>query len=389
MKEVWRMGNFLFVIVLTVLFLATAHSQGVFVVSDVYAIRPDGSAQELKGGDFGNLKVSNHHWDAATQTISLYGARNEEVAVQVVMPMSGEGFYATSTSLIGPDTIPKNRIRFSVVAWVQHEEFGLLPDLVIPLDGSVNGIRSFDIPLDIKGIPHPENKVGVMLMEVWIPENVPAGSYQGKVEIYNREGMVTRLSVALTVFDFSLPAQPHFAFEFLSYGMPHRGFGLNSRINGDGLGKPARFVSREAKTIDYQVYQLALDHRCFVNALPYRSQRGNPTHAYPIAGRGRTAHITSFLEWDDYFGPILEGKLSKFGSAPLHFLLPFNINYPYLCESKPEKQFDFRPYKSIIPESPGVHPDLREFEETFKTIAGQYLEHFQQKGWDKTIFQIF
>ncbi|RMG32367.1 MAG: hypothetical protein D6732_13500, partial [Methanobacteriota archaeon] len=64
-------------------------------------------------------------------------------------------------------------------------------------------------------------------------------------------------------------------------------------------------------------------------------------------------------------------------------------NYPYLCESKPEKQFDFRPYKSIILESPGVHPDLRESEETFKTIARQYLEHFQQKGWDKTIFQIF
>ncbi len=384
-----RTGNWFYVLFTTILCLATIRSQEVFVVSDVYAIRPDGTVQELVTGEFGELKVRNGHWDAASRTIYLYAARNEEVAAQIVIPRTGESFAAELNGLQGPAVIPGDRVTFSTVAWVKHEDFGFLPDLVIPLDGSVNNIRSIDIPIDIPGIPKPGNTVGVLLMEVWTPRAAPAGVYHGTVRITNSNGIVAELNLSLTVFDFTLPDQPTFAFEFLSYGMPSRGFGMKTRINGDGLGKPARFMPESAKKINYQVYQLAFDNRCFVNVLPYRSQRGNPTHAYPVAGKGEQAHIMSFAEWDDFFAPILEGDLNKFRAPPGHFLLPFNINYPYVCESRPEKQFDFRPFKTGVPEGPGRDERLKEFEESYQAIAQQYLDHFAEKGWTKTIFQVF
>ncbi len=388
-KKMGRTGNWFYVLFTAILCLSTMRSQEVFVVSDVYAIRPDGTAQDLVGGDLGELKHHNGHWDAGSGTIYLYAARNEEVAVQIVIPRSGKGFAAELKGLQGPAAIPANRVTFSAVAWIHHEDFGFLPDLIIPLDGSVNGIRKFDIPIGFAGIPRPDNRVGVMLLEVWVPKNVPAGNYHGILRIHNTIGEIARLNVSLTVFDFTLPNQPTFAFEFLSYGMPSKGFGMKARINGDGLGKPARVMPEQAKRINYQVYQLAFDNRCFVNVLPYRSQRGNPTHAYPVAGTGAQAHIISYSEWDDFFAPILEGRLNKFGAPPAHFLLPFNINYPYVCESRPEKQFDFRPFKNVIPAGPGSDARLREFENSFQTIAHQYLDHFAEKGWTHTTFQVF
>ena len=64
----------------------------VFAVSDVYGIRPDGGCFELPGDDLAPLRRSNAHWDAASRTVRLYGARNEEAAVQLVIPEEGEAF---------------------------------------------------------------------------------------------------------------------------------------------------------------------------------------------------------------------------------------------------------------------------------------------------------
>jgi hypothetical protein len=362
----------------------------IFVVSDVYGILPDGTCNELAGKHFRELKQKNGHWDATTKVIKLYAAKNEEVAVQIIIPQKGKNFSGIMSELVGPKKIDSSRASFSAMGWVNHVSLGSCPDLVIPLDGSINGISGFDIPISFNGIPNPDNNIGIMLFEIWIPKDITAGEYKGTVIIFMGETTIETLNVVLTVFDFVLPDMPTFAFELLSYGMPSENFPAKFYVNaGDGLGAGARTIPEKTKQIDYQVYKMAMDNRCFVNSLPYSSQRGYPRYAYPIEGKGENARVMSYAEWDDFYSPILDGKVNKFGEPPAHFLLPFNSNYPYLCESDPQNQFNFIPLSETVPEGPGQNSDLREFEQTYKKIANQFVDHFAEKGWTKTQFEVF
>jgi hypothetical protein len=94
-------------------------------------------------------------------------------------------------------------------------------------------------------------------------------------------------------------------------------------------------------------------------------------------------------EYDDLFGPILDGQCNKFGQPPAHFTLPFNVNYPHRCDSEPKRQFDWMSLANRLPSGPGLSAELKEFEETNRAIAQEYLRHFAERGWTRTRFEIF
>ncbi|MFH0938803.1 MAG: hypothetical protein V1899_05940 [Planctomycetota bacterium] len=373
------------------LFVGGLSAEDIFAVSDIYALDPDGKCHEIVGGDFGEFAKKNNHWDAATKTIKMFAAKNEETAVQIVIPKTGKSFSGKMSNLTGPGTIPPDRATFSALLWIKHSKgVKLYPDMVIPLDGSVSGIKSFDVPSEIKGLPQANNKVGPMLFEVWVPKDAKAGVYKGTVSVLEGDKEIEKLNVQLTIFDFEMPAMPTFALDFLDYAMPLQPFGLaGERIASSGLGQPAKKVSERAKKISWQVYKLTMDNRGFENVLPYHSQRGSPVWAPPIVGKGADAKVMSWAEWDEVFAPILDGKCNKFGEPPAHFTLPFNVNYPHICDSDPAKQFDWRPFKDSIPDGPGQNAALKEFEETFCVIAAEYIKHFAEKNWTKTRFEIY
>jgi hypothetical protein len=355
----------------------------IYALSAVYSIQPDGSVSELANGDLGDLRRSNGHFDGSTRTVKLYGARNEEVAVQIVIPFAGENFSCRAHPI---GVIPAERVRFSLIA---YDKVGtkLQPDVMIPLDGTVAGLRGFDVPLRIKGLPEPGNRQGMVLMELWIPKTVPAGVQKGIVSILQAGEEIAALNVELTVVDVALPDQATFRLDYLSYGSPLNELHLDARLE-DGGDRDFRTDPR-AIEIEHQAYALSQDHRGFLNILPYRSQRGCPTYAYPVKGSGRNATIVSFDGFDERFGPVLDGKTSKYGQPPACFTLAFNLNYPFTMQDDPAKQFDFRPFKDSLPEGPGLHKGLAEFEETFRAVAQQTVEHFARKGWTRTRFEVF
>jgi|GEM_PF-2442642 len=370
-------------IVLVGLLLAGRVDDDIFAVSAVYSFLPDGTVSERSDGDLGDLKRKNGHFDASTRTIRLYGAQNEEVAVQIVIPFAGEGFHATSSAI---GAIPADRVTFSLIA---YDKVGakLQPDVMIPLDGSVAGIRTFDVPLRIKGLPEIANRQGLLLMEAWIPKSAPSGVQTGTVTILQGEKEISKLKVEISVFPLALPDQPTYRLDYLSYGSPLGELGLDARL-GSGGDRDFRTDPRGIAA-EHQAYRLTQDNRGFLNILPYKSQRGNPTYAYPVKGSGKSAKIVSFEGFDERFGPVLDGKTCKFGRPPACFTLAFNINYPYTMSDDPKKQFDFRPFKSTVPDGPGLNKDLAEFEETFRAVAQQTVDHFAEKGWTKTTFEVF
>jgi hypothetical protein len=354
-----------------------------YAVSDVYSLRPDGTVSERANGDLGELKRRNGHYDAATRTIRLYGAQNEEVAVQIVIPFAGERFSAKA----GPiGEIPADRVAFSLIA---YSKVGarLQPDVILPLDGSIAGLKSFDVPTRLPGLPDAQNRQGMILMEVWIPKNAKPGLQKGAVTLLQADREIARMNVELTVFPLAVPDAPSYRLDYLSYGSPLRELGLDSALGSNGQADLK--TSPAGLEAERQAYRVALDHRGFLNVLPYKSQRGNPLYAYPVKGTGKDAKIVSFDGFDARYGPLLDGKTGKYGQPPECFTLAFNINYPFTMQEDVGKQFDFRPFKNNIPDGPGKNPALLEFEETWRAIAQQTVAHFAEKGWTKTRFEVF
>lgn len=361
-----------------------------FAVSDIYSVKPDGQLQELASGNPGQLAISNQHWDLASKTIHLAGAKNEEVAVQLIIGNSGRFSTEIQPLKNGDHSISTGRITISAIAWVEHEKAGLVPDVVIPLNGQVQGLRELPVPMEVDGLSKANNSSGVLLLEVWIPADAAAGEYRSQLTLKKNGLDFQTVNLELTVFDIALPDQPSLAFELLSYGMPSKAIDRSAAINTTKGGRiEARPLAPELLAFNHQAFKLVLDHRCFINALPYSSQRGNADFALPVNGVGESAHISGFDAWEQLYEPLLDGKLSKFGSVPSHVFLPFNINYPYLSESEPQRQFDFEPFRNNVPEKPGQQLALREFEDTYLAIARQYRAYFAAKGWTTPRFEVF
>ena len=87
---------------------------GIFALDPTYSVMPDGSVTELRNRDLGPLRTHNGYFDAERRTIRLFGAQNQEVAVQLVVPVQGRRFSARAEGLEG---VPADRVTFSVIAW--------------------------------------------------------------------------------------------------------------------------------------------------------------------------------------------------------------------------------------------------------------------------------
>jgi hypothetical protein len=357
---------------------------GVFALDPTYSVMPDGSVTELRNGDGGPLRTGNGYFDAQRRTIQLFGARNQEVAVQIVVPFPGRQF---SARMEGLDVVPADRVTFSAIAWSRVGSGRVLPDVIVPLDGSVAGLRTFDVPLNVVGLPKVENRQGLILMEVWIPKTAPPGVHRGTVSVLEDDKMLASLGVELTVLPLELPDRPAFRMDYLSYAGPLAYFGIDATL-ADG-GSSEFTPTPAAVETERQVFGLALDNRGYLNVLPYASQRGTPFYAYPIQGSGRAARIRSFDGFDQRFGPLLDGRVGKYRTPPAVFTLPFNLNYPYTIQSDPARQFAWEPFATTIPEGPGRDRRLAELEDTWRAIAQQTLAHLAGKGWTRTTFEIF
>lgn len=351
---------------------------GLFALSPIYTVKPDGTIAELANGNLGDLRSRNEAFDGSRQTLLLFGAQQQEVAVQIVVPM-GKRYSARLVALEG---VTADRVTFSTIGWS-----GGHPDVIVPLDGSVNRLRTFDVPLEVPGLPRVANRFGLLLMEVWIPKDAAPGLHRGTVALLREGQEMARLGVDLMVYPLRLPDRPTFRMDYLSYGSPLQELRMDARLGNGATGDVK--LSREALGTEQQAHALALDNRAFLDVLPYASQRGTPLYAYPVSGTGSKATITSFAGFDERFGPLLDGKVGKYGTPPPIFELAFNLNYPYKAQADPAAQFDWRPFKNSIPDGPGKEPALRELEDTWRAVGQQTLAHVADRGWTRTAFEVF
>ena len=174
------------------------------------------------------------------------------------------------------------------------------------------------------------------------------------------------LPVRLTVWNFTLPDTLSFLCDMNGYGYP------------------------ESKTWEgaINLHRLAHRHRLNVNIVPY-SHAGNwtvPQMELTAVGQGAAKRIADFTNFDRHFGPLLTGKAfadnPRAGVPVAAMFLPLYENWP--CLLKDGFTFD----------QSAQHVDISkdfsdEYKQGYLAVCRQLAEHFQRKGYDRTVFHSF
>jgi hypothetical protein len=280
--------------------------------------------------------TQNHLWNAAKREIVLYSAANEIVGFQLM-------FHGTAKGVLPELRFPENlqaETSFARYGYVTSSK-GPLPDPLVPLT------RAFEMSApDKDGEPWP---YASMHVEIYVPHGRPAGDYRGTLSL---QGGADKLEIAvlLHVWDFELPDFLSFIPEMNTYGLPseERGF-----------------------------YRLAHRHRTVLNCLPY-GQNG-------IIEKGCVPYWTGtafvWTDWDRRFGGYFNGAafagLPRAGVPLDCFYLPLHENWPSPMEGNYNGDYWA---DRAFPAS---------YRETFVRTSRLFAEHFNHKGWNDTIFQVF
>lgn len=179
-------------------------------------------------------RLKNSVWDG--RQISIFGARNEVVAFQVILQAGAHGARAVDVEL--PElhhesgfTLrqgaerqdPTHTVDVQIERFLQHylhitkpsppgwfynpeaapkNMTGWIPDALVPFNATGKGETPFDIgPLQNQGV----------WFDVYIPKtNAPAGMYHGNVLVVEQGRTTIKIPVAVRVYDFTLPDDNHF-----------------------------------------------------------------------------------------------------------------------------------------------------------------------------------
>lgn len=233
----------------------------------------------------------------------------------------------------------------------------LLPDVLIPLEQIGNG-ETFDLHTANEFLP-PERIFDVIWLEISFPAQHDPLPGIRRITFLNSDSMVSaELTVELTPMALSL-SRPLTSLDLNEYGDKYLiPFGKDM--------PPPRKIE-----IEREIFRFVKAHGGVLNPLPYKSQKGTP-------GPGMVPALTNAdlvhpqFDWSDYdarFGPYFDGSAFEDGQPLEHFYLPFNPNWP-------------APFELYF-------ADRERYEEIWAAVAREYIRHFREKGWSKTLFQVY
>lgn len=271
--------------------------------------------------------------------VTLSGAGNEVIALQVVLQAykDEQDLDVRVSDLVGPSTIPADpNIQLFLAHYIQPVDAsyswgpgrqGILswrglhyPDALIPFyDPYDAGGAPVCVPFSIDPGEHRNATVWI---DIFIPEDTPAGRYMGKLEALQDGRVFASFPIHLEVYPFSLPDENH-----------GDAFGELYRETGVMFDSGVKF--KEAPEQDWPIYkrylQMAHAHRFLAQ---HRAENG----PIPLRPDGEFADELSDRWGEDwslftpYVDPILSGELfteeegylgPRAGVGPGIYLSPF------------------------------------------------------------------
>lgn len=189
---------------------STSFKIALWAIDDSIKVKPDDPIQE-----------QNYVWDGATKTVSIYGAKNEYVAFQLIIK-AGEDISEINiekSDLVGPSIIDKSNIQLFREHYLKVTEpstsmygpislgRGEYPDPLIP----------FDAPKDGAPFSVLEGKNQPVWVDIYIPPETKGGLYNGSLTVMSKELEPIKININLEIWDFTLPDETHLK-SFFYYG---------------------------------------------------------------------------------------------------------------------------------------------------------------------------
>jgi len=344
----------------------------IWAVSDNVRVSPitgkvlvEGKTQVHPDYPSGGFDRKNLVWDGAARKVTLYAARNEFTAFQLILQPNGpvEEVDVDLPFLQGDGGQKIENPYISIFReWyvkVTRPSFGYeksslgpdwYPDALMPKRKSrlYPGLP-FDLPDDYNKIENQKNQA--IWFDVFVPfdrQAAPPGKYRGEV-VVTWKGGEDRIPVELNVWDFALPQENHLPGDIW---------------NGSMRNMPVQ------EEMDY--YQLAQQHRFL--PLIYAYKPG-------LSVQGTKATL-DWTEYDKRLSPYMDGSAftEKFGywgpgyGVPIHHvMLPFDI------ERHGSKA---TAWPMALPDA-GRTP---EYEAVWKDVGRQFREHMDSHpAWRKVV----
>jgi hypothetical protein len=224
------------------------------------------------------------------------------------------------------------------------------PDPLIPFlhpvtGKKLEGARFTAAPFDL-----PANQTHGFWVDLYIPTNVPPGSYQGTYRVTAARSRVREIPVSLTVWDFALPQTPTLVTEF---GSPRLWDYYQQRAKEAKEREPSDWAA-----VETQCAQLLSDHR--FNATPPRellAPKPQPDGSFEIPERQvqglrefvdryhvnalQTPHPESAVKDPESQRGTLRAWLAAFDRAAKELARPNVLFYTYLRD-EPNTLEDYR-----------------------------------------------
>jgi hypothetical protein len=354
----------------------------VWAFSELHKVNPQTGAL-LEGGPI---------WHS---DVKLSGARNEFVAFQIAVesdaplanitvavakPLFAEcklpAFFQKTgaTQLYREWMVPDEKDTSDARPWY--------PDVLLPLEGP------FSLPAADNGVPR--QRVQPVFVDIYIPHDAAPGVHHGSIEV-RAGGLLRTIPVHVDVLPFALPDNLNFIVDLNAYGGVNPGYNI-------ARGTP------EYRDLLHAYHRVAHLNRGNLDILGYsHSGSTEPDQTPPLTGEGAETKVVSWRDFDAHYGPLLSG--SAFADLP-RASVPVPIIYLPLFENWPG---DLRKtYQWNIPEHPKTVAEYqqliarhalasgpieegfpRDYQDRFSAVARQFAEHFRERNWKQTKYQIF
>ncbi|MFO7899012.1 MAG: hypothetical protein R6V58_08125, partial [Planctomycetota bacterium] len=295
--------------------------------------------------------------------VTVQAPRNAFASFQLLVgPLDGDEAVSVTGGLLrtsGKSTLSARQYDV-YVEWYQRYDGTWYPEVCVPqeiVDGSTDAFRKMN---GVAG----QKYVGFWV-DLFVPPDATPAAYTGNVNVTVGDER-TAVPVELQVTRARLPGDCCLDVSMNNYAtVVSRGW---QELRDD----PDRLTSTKNLRCERGVFRTAHDHRMFFHYLPYgHSGYVPPTFAPPLAGEGPNKHVRAWSDWDRHWAPYFDGSAfrdTRRGPIPVkRFYLPLNLNWPA----------DFVKYGR-----PGYAAE-------WDAVGRDIAEHFQEKGWTDTRFDMF
>lgn len=278
-------------------------------------------------------------------SIRLRGARDGYVSCHLLVSTTASGTLSVELNDLEPELF---REWFHYMP--SHKTW--YPDALIPARSPVS-----------VSLPDADNKitgqeVQAVWLDIWIPKNARAGRHTGSIVLRRGASTAARLPIEVDVLAAVVPENDVVLPDHNSYGLSW----VTSQYS----------QSTDLFQLIHAHHRIFYEHRGVFHQLGYgHGGKVAPEFAPELTGTGRTKSIASWDLFDRHYGPLLDGSAfagSRRGPRPIPFVyLPINPEWPASFLSWGEEGY----------------------EAEFINVVRQMEEHFRQKNWTRTNFELF